>query len=164
MTVHHIPGEFIDLAHVLSHIGDLMRKRSIDLQSASLALPVTIQALPSTLHTYHPDQELKKLKSSDPQDSHVVQHLDFTREDIQEMARAYTQDESEFHKIPLSHIYIHDHGVTTKRTHTNPTPSQGTDIIRVDRHPVFRGNPAGIASETLIHSIIMSKSSLGRLQ
>lgn len=95
LVTRHLPGNLNDISHVLSHLGEQAseRQRYLDQQGVSAL------AFPANLHTFHDGP------NADPTDSLHRVHLKLTKTDVTELERAYLNDHTLIHSVPLSDIY-----------------------------------------------------------
>ena len=92
----HLPGAQNDISHILSHLGDQARRRQNFLDATGAGM----LACPGTLHTFHDDPA-----PTDPLSGLDVLHLALGPSDVSEIQRAYLNDHTLIHSVPLSDIY-----------------------------------------------------------
>jgi site-specific DNA-cytosine methylase len=108
MAIMHLPGDQISLPHVMSHMGDAIKQRQVEIRSAGadeqFGYPRRIQvALPTMLHTYHGSYPTTPMGDVPP--GFIAEHLFLTQEDGIELQRAYRADHSQIQKVDMAHIY-----------------------------------------------------------
>jgi len=108
MAIMHLPGDQISLPHVMSHMGDAIKQRQVEIRSAGadehFGYPRRIQvALPTMLHTYHGSYPTTPMGDVPP--GFIAEHLFLTQEDGIELQRAYRADRSQIQKVDMAHIY-----------------------------------------------------------
>ena len=124
LCINYLPGPFISLPHILSHVGDLCAQRHEELEAEAQAieaartavgLPMTtcmvlqlrpsttISALPVQRHSYHDEASVRNHTSVPEQ--HTVQHLQLQHEQVQEVQRAMRDDKTTINSVRLCDIH-----------------------------------------------------------
>ena len=98
--IDHLSGDNISLPHMLTHLGDLAKNRQSELKSAG----IDYITMPMFLHSYHNGHQRDSTLGAEEM-GYTFNSLQLTNTDVQELYRAYLDDESEYNSVTLKLIY-----------------------------------------------------------
>ena len=98
--ISHLSGDDISLPHMLTHLGDLAKERQSELKSAG----IEYITMPMFLHSYHNGHQRDSVMGAEER-GYTFNSLQLTPDDVQEIHRAYLDDDSEYSSVQMKLIY-----------------------------------------------------------